>query len=64
MTRHASCPYCDLPLSAGVPDMIDGQQESQNDGLHNDYYVGWTVDGMLWRVSATVFIPGTVRRNC
>jgi len=39
------------------------QQDSQNDGLHDDCSVERTADGMLWRVTATVFIPGTVMRT-
>jgi hypothetical protein len=39
------------------------QQESQNGGLHDDFSVERTADGMLWQVTATEVIPRTVRRR-
>jgi hypothetical protein len=39
------------------------QQDGQNDGLHDDCSVERTADGMLWRVTATLFVQGTVRRR-
>jgi len=39
------------------------QQDSQNDGLHDDCSVERTADGMLWQVTATEVIPKSVRRK-
>ena len=47
-------------------DSVDGeekQQGSQDGDLHDDCCVERTADGMLQRVTATDFIPGTVRRK-
>jgi len=39
------------------------QQDSQNDGLHDERCVERTADGMVWQVTATEFIPRTVTRK-
>ena len=41
----------------------DEQQDSQNDGLHDDCSVERTADGMLWRDTATEVISITIRRK-
>jgi hypothetical protein len=44
-------------------DDCEEQQDSQNDGLHDDSSVELTADGMLWQVTATEGVPITVRRK-
>ena len=62
--RHFTFPYRDLPLSVGAPDTIEATARSSRIARMTVFMMtvlfSWP-DGMLWQVTATEFIPISVR---